>query len=476
MPWTQSESHPPQLCLQGSFYGETWGSESSEDSEYSEFSEDSEYSECSEFSENSDDSESNDSSENSERFENIPSNLRIFAETNQVMNQKTLDFIRRNADGDVRQLAFRKEEGVDMPFALDQIAGRQTARRKLPAWAAVDGIVYPPHLSMEQCSSEATARYKAELAQRLTQGMKRKTMADLTGGFGVDFSFMSQGFDEATYVERQPGLCELAAHNFNLLGLKNVKVVNTDGTDYIEQIGHVSLLYVDPARRDTKGARTYAISDCTPDVAALRDQLMAKADRLMVKLSPMLDWRKAVADMGGGVNEVHIVSVNGECKELLLVIGDETEDSCKIYCVDGEEQFVVNGSESVPVEIWNGELPVPCYLYEPNASIMKAGCFGEVCRVFGFSQLARDSHLFVSKERVDGFPGRSFRVDAVTTMNKKELRKALAGVTKANISVRNFPLSVDALRKRLKISEGGGIYLFATTLAEGSHVLLVCSK
>ena len=225
------------------------------------------------------------------------------------MNQATAAFIRSNADGDVRQLALRgtKDPEVDLTFALDQIAGRQTARKKLPSWAAVEGIVYPPHLSMEQCSSEQTARYKAGVAGR------GRRLVDLTGGFGVDFSFMAQGFAEAVYVERQPALCDIARQNFDVLGLRQAEVVCADSEDYLRQMAPVDLIYIDPARRDTHGGRTYGISDCTPDVIALKPLLTAKARRVIIKLSPMLDWRKAVSDLGEQyVGKVHIVSVGTE--------------------------------------------------------------------------------------------------------------------------------------------------------------------
>ena len=234
------------------------------------------------------------------------------------MNQATTDFINEHADDDVRQLALRgtKNPDVDLTFALEQIAGRQAARRKLPTWAATTGIVYPPHLSMEQCSSEQTARYKAKLAGR------GKRIVDLTGGFGVDFSFMAQGFSHAVYVERQANLCEIARQNFEVLGLVQAEVVCADSTDYLQTMSHADVIYIDPARRDNHGGRTYSISDCTPDVIALKQLLMEKADQVVIKLSPMLDWRKAISDLGEShVQEVHIVSVGNECKELSL--GDE---------------------------------------------------------------------------------------------------------------------------------------------------------
>lgn len=393
------------------------------------------------------------------------------------MTPETAEFIKRHADDDVRQLALHAKslDGVDLTFALEQIAGRQTARRKLPAWASIEGIVYPPHLSMEQCSSEQTARYKACLAG---QG---RLIVDLTGGFGVDFSFMAQGFKKAVYVERQQSLCEIARGNFQLLGLSQAEVVCGDAADYLCAMEHADLIYIDPARRDDHGARTYGISDCTPDVLALRELLLEKADRVIIKLSPMLDWRKAVNDLGEQyVREVHIVSVGNECKELLLLLGQG--EGLRLICACDNQRLEVDESHKAyesyePYEPYRpDEIHQGIFLYEPNASIMKAGCFDEVSRQFKVGQLAQNSHLFVSANYVSDFPGRSFQIDAVTSMNKRELKEQLQGLTQANIAVRNFPLTVAELRKRLKLSEGGSVYIFATTLASGNRVLILCRK
>ena len=367
----------------------------------------------------------------------------------------------------MRQLALRgtKAPEVDLPFALDQIAGRQTARHKLPSWAAIDGIVYPPHLSMEQCSSEQTARYKARL---IGSG---STMVDLTGGFGVDFSFLARGFQRAVYVERQEHLCAIARENFQLLGLSQAEVVCGDSTDYLQTMSPVDFIYADPARRDNHGARTYGISDCTPDVLVLRDLLLSKTRQVLLKLSPMLDWRKAVSDLGEQyVREVHIVSVGNECKELLLLLGSGSGQ--RLLCVNDDHVFEPTAQTA---QIPQAALS-PRYLYEPNASIMKAGCFTELSQHYGVAPIAHDSHLFISADYVAGFPGRSFQIDAMTTMNKRDLKETLQGLTQANITVRNFPLSVADLRRRLKLSEGGSTYIFATTLATGDRRLFVCHK
>ena len=391
------------------------------------------------------------------------------------MNQATIDFIHEHAEADVRQLALQgtKNPEVDLSFALEQIAGRQKAKTKLPSWAAVDGIVYPPHLSMEQCSSEQTARYKALIAG------KGALIVDLTAGFGVDMAFMSQGFQKAVHVEQQAPLCAISSENFKLLGLNHIEVICADGIDYLHQLEHADLIFLDPARRDDYGARTYGIADCTPNILELRDELFEKADRVMLKLSPMLDWQKAVEDLGH-VNEVHIVSVDNECKELLLILSKEKKP-LKLLCVNNNQVFEGDQGDWLNERsIAEIRVPVPmssqAYLFEPNASIMKAGCFTLLEQRFNVSQLDKNSHLFVSDHDISDFPGRRFTIEKTTSMNKRELKTALAGIDKANITVRNFPLSVAELRKRLKLKDGGNLYLFATTLADGQHQLFLCRK
>ena len=399
------------------------------------------------------------------------------------METKLEEFIREHRHDDVRQLALQaaRYPDIDMQQALQQIAGWQTARTKLPEWAATDGIIYPPRLSMEQCSSEATAKYKAKVLDP-----SPSTVIDLTGGFGVDFSYMARGFQKAVYVERQPHLCEAARHNFQLLGLENTEVVCGDGVEYLKNLPSPFhppsplTIYLDPARRDENGKKTYAISDCTPDVVALKDLLLEKAGRVMIKLSPMLDWHKAVDDLGEVV-EVHIVSVDNECKELLLVLAKNPAAPLRVVCANIRHDTETELFEFFPS---NDNLSIPLFpalrerdfLYEPNASIMKAGCFAEVAHRFGVQPTGSNSHLFLSPQFIPDFPGRKFQIEKVTSMNKKELKHVIGGLTKANITVRNFPLSVAELRKRLKLADGGDTYIFATTLGEKDHVLLITKQ
>ena len=392
------------------------------------------------------------------------------------MNQATLDFIREHAEADVRQLALRKLKNpeVDPMYALEQIAGRQKARIKIPSWAVKDGIIYPPHLSMEQCSSEQTARYKAGIAG------KGELFVDLTAGFGVDTAFIAEGFQRVVSVERQERLCQIAAENHKRLGLKQIEVICGDGIAYLHQMSHADLLFMDPARRDAYGGRTYDISDCEPNVLELIGEMTEKADRVMLKLSPMLDWRKAVEDLqsiGGRqvfVNEVHILSVANECKELLLIVSRD-EKPLHVYCVNNDDVFdYLAGQLRQPLIC--SRITKPCFLYEPNASLMKAGCFGEISERYQLAQLDDNSHLFVADRVIPDFPGRCFVVEQMTSMNKREMKQALAGITKANIAVRNFPLSVADLRKRLNIKDGGDVFIFATTVANLGHQLFICRK
>ena len=428
----------------------------------------------------------------------------------------TSEFVKQFRQADPRKLALQASRypDVDMPYALNQIQGWQTAQRKLPSWAACDGVVYPPHLNMEQCSSEPTARYKQQVARRWAERIpnaSRTSMTDLTGGFGVDFSFTSCCFDCATYVERNASLCDVVGANLPRLGIRNAQVKCAEAEAVLEQMEPQTMIFLDPARRDEHGAKTVLIADCTPDVCQLLPSLMQKSQFVMLKLSPMLDWHKAIVDLDGKVREVHIVSADGECKELLLVLAPDGKPEVQVFCVDIQSrpdsegqyprsEFVYSiGGEAEPqptnstFNIQNSKLPSATnltlniehltlninnstFLFEPNASVMKAGCFDEIARAYGVSAISRNSHLFLSDREIDGFPGRTFAIDAVTTMNKRQLRQTLSGMKQANIAVRNFPLSVAELRKRLKLNDGGDTYIFATTTSDGDHILMLTHK
>ena len=425
------------------------------------------------------------------------------------INEKTWSFIREHADEDVRKVALQgtKDPDVDLQVALQQIAGRQTARKKLPSWAAVEGIVYPPHLNMEQCSSELTARYKAKIVG------EDDNMADLTGGFGIDFYWMAKAISQhltpntqhPIYIEQNEQLCEIARQNFALLGL-NCTVCCCDATTYLTKMPHTDLVFLDPARRNEHGGRTYGIADCTPNVLELLPLLMEKTERVLLKLSPMLDWRKAVDDLqppssithhpspiprhpSPHISAVHIVSVNNECKELLIEIRKDFVGELQLVCVNllpnGERQLFVSPNTYHPSSnTYHYSVLISHFLYEPNASIMKAGCFAELEQCYPVRQVAPNSHLFLTTDKLDNFPGRGFQILAISSMNKQEVKGAftkiinqkLTSMESANITVRNFPLSAEQLRKKLKLKDGGNIYIFATTLQDGEHKLFICRK
>lgn len=400
----------------------------------------------------------------------------------QIKNKATWEFIRQHQDDDILELALRgtKDPEVDLTFALQQIDGHRRAMEKLPSWAAKEGIVWPPHLSMEQCSSEQTARYKAEVAG------SGESFVDLTAGFGVDAAFIAQGFQRAVCVELQPELCAISSANFKLLGFQ-IEVVNGNGVEYLHKMPPADLVFIDPARRDEHGGRAYGIADCTPNVLDFIDELLEKAHRVMIKLSPMLDWRKAVEDIGReNVSAVHIVSVANECKELIVEVkgrkGEKVKnlEEAKVVCVNllsdgGRECFEFDAyapTKSFPLLT----LLPSHFLYEPNASVMKAGRFDLLAECFGVTPLHQNSHLFVSDKEVTEFPGRGFVIERITSMNKRDLKESLAGITQANIAVRNFPMSAEELRRRLKLRDGGDAFIFATTVENVGHRLFICRK
>jgi hypothetical protein len=337
---------------------------------------------------------------------------------------------------------------------------------------------------MEQCSSEHTAEYKKSVVSRLLpDASERLCFTDLTGGYGIDFSYMASLFAESCYVEHNAELCRVAEHNFKVLSLAGAKVVCADSTEYLRSAtANYSVLYLDPARRDGVGRKTVAIGDCTPDVGAILDALLCASRYVVIKLSPMLDISAALVVLKC-VREIHVVSVKGECKELLFVLDRLYEGKPVYYAVNlglSDQVFTCTHEEknSALLRVASEHVAsasATC-IYEPHASILKAGLQDVLCERYAVEKLHPMSNLFVSSSPVQDFPGRGFEIVASCGFGKKELRAMLAGVTKANITARNFPTSVAELRKKLRLAEGGDVYLFATTVADGSHRLIRCIK
>lgn len=395
------------------------------------------------------------------------------------LSQETIDFILSHRNDDVRQLALKinKKQDIDSEEAIVQIAGWQIAKKKIPSWAANDEIIYPKHLSMEQCSSEVTARYKSTL-------LKGDTMVDLTAGLGVDCYFISRNFNKAHYVERMDYLCNIAKHNFKTLGADNIEIHNDDCTEYLKSMQPVDCIFLDPARRNEHGGKTVAITDCEPDITKIENTLVEKGKTVMVKLSPMLDIHSALSELKF-TDSLHIISVNNECKELVIVLKkeslhennshDETMINCEQITSNATSQhFSFTFEEEKNAKAIFAEKPGK-YLYEPGAAILKAGPFKLLSSRYGVGKLHINSHLYTSDEMID-FPGRRFEVIETSSFSKKDLKTFLKDITNANITIRNFPSTVDDLRKKLKIKEGGQIYIFATTLNNGEKVLIKCKS
>ena len=400
-----------------------------------------------------------------------------------MANNLTEQFIREHLTADVRTLALSAHpDGVDMQYALTQISGWQVARSKVPLWATTDGIVYPKHLSLEQCTSQYIAQYKASFVEQLLgSGFK---MADITGGFGVDCFFISRSAAQVFYNEMSSDLCDCAKVNFKALGRSEIKVSCCTAESFIAGLAPDSLdfIYLDPARRGDAGRKLISISDCQPDTVALQDKLLRIAPFVMVKLSPMLDISRALTELRH-VSSAFIVGLEGECKEITLLLqrGFEAEPTITAVDIksDGTPESAVSSAKSV-----DAALPQPIadpdwlqpgtYISEPSAPYMKSALFRTIAARTNTYLLHPDTHLFWSKEKPESFPGRTFKLEGIIPFDKKSLSALVK--TQANLSVRNFPETAPQLQKKLKIRDGGPRYLIATTLSNSHRLLLDLTK
>lgn len=382
----------------------------------------------------------------------------------------TRQFIEEHLNDDVHELALKHSNAkVDMALALRQIEARQLLRKKVPSWSANPELLFPSHLSIEQCSSEASANYKASL-------MKGESFADLTGGLGIDCYYISQNFQHSDYVEHNPELCALARHNYEVLGAKTMVVHNDSAEVFLNQCEPLDCLFIDPARRDVHGRKVVSVSDCTPNVVDLQDLMLRKAKRVMVKLSPMLDISQALKELRH-VKEIHVVAVNNECKELLFILEPAFDDEPTYTCVNLEtrQPAVTFSMEEERVAILQLAKELGHYLYEPNVALMKGSCYKMLSQRYALKKLHRNSHLYTSDSLIQDFPGRIFEVDGWAIYGKKA-KDLLKDVDKASIAVRNFPMTVAEIRKSLKINDGDQTYLFATTLSDERKVIILTHK
>ena len=495
------------------------------------------------------------------------------------INDNVKDFIKKHLKDDVNKLALSKfPEGIDREFVIRQIHARQVLDKKLPSWAENDELIFPKKLSLEQCSSELTAKYKTTLLSTKPHEITRKEfsanscnlvdeklstkshettrkefsanscdlvdedlvdeekstnlhessrkefsadscnlvdekriLVDLTGGMGVDTAFLSDDFDKAYYVEMQEELCEIAKHNFKVLN-KNIEVVNDNAEHFLKLCDKADCIYLDPARRDEYGRKMVSLHDCSPDVAELQDILLEKAKTVVVKLSPMLDIDIVKKELKN-IKEIHVVAVRNECKELVVVLGQQTTDNGQ------QTSFTAHGPKFMAIDLregWNFSFTedeeqnaewtladtVGKYLYEPGVACMKAGCFKLLSQKYHLDKLHRNSHLYTSDELVSDFPGRIFEVVNVVPFDKKTKKNIWtlsfedakiprhqnakndsatlslcdsATLKKASVATRNFPLSAEELKKNLGLQDGNNFYIFGTTM-KGEKKIVVLTK
>ena len=388
------------------------------------------------------------------------------------MNAATRQFIESHLNDDVRQLALSKfPDDVDKTLALNQIEARQILSKKVPSWASNPDLLFPKHLSLEQCSSELTAKYKASLVEN------GDVFVDLTGGLGIDSYFLSEKFKTSYYVENQKELCNLAQHNFAVLGRK-ITIVNSDAETFLNQNLKFDLVYIDPARRDIYNRKMVSLHDCTPDIIDLQNILLKNAKNILIKASPMLDISMIINELPN-IAEIYIVAVKNECKEILVLLRPDYNGNPLVISTEakrsGEILFKFKQNEEQSA-IPTFATTIKKYLYEPNAAIMKAGAFKLVSQRFGIDKLHINSHLYTSDTLIPDFPGRIFEVVGSASFSKKIKKELLKDVTEASVAVRNFPLSANELRKSLNLKESDGNFVFGTTMMGEKKVVIYCKK
>lgn len=388
-------------------------------------------------------------------------------------------FIELHQNDDTNALRLKKNKtcDFDLNFAIQQIESRRKAANKIPEWISYP-ILFPSSLSAEQCTSELSAKYK----QSLIDG---ETFCDLTGGLGIDIYYLSHKAKRAVYVERFDEYCQIARHNFNLLSAPQIEVVCSDCREYLSNTrDRFDTLYIDPARRGKSNQRLFSLKECEPNVLEMLPVMLDKSKRVLLKASPMIDISQSLSDFPSHIQiEIHIISIKNECKELLFDLRAVAHPlPVQIHCInilsENERQcysFAWENEKNANCPIVSS-FPFSGYLFEPNASILKAGAFKSIAQSFGIDKLQINSHLYNCEHNISAFPGRVFAIDGIIEFSSKEIKSFATRYPQGNISVRNFPLSAEELRKKLKIKDGGNIYIFATTVASGKRILLITHR
>ncbi len=377
---------------------------------------------------------------------------------NALLSPTIQAYLHAHEDVDIESFLLKHQTLFELPASVlaNQLAGRQKAKEKLPEFYATNGIVYPPVVNMEQCSSEQTANFKASILKSAG-----KTLADLTGGFGVDTYYFSKFFDCVYYIEPESSLVEIAKHNHTILGAQNIFHRQLTAEEFLETSTHpVDCIYVDPSRRKTGNQKVYSFADSQPNVIALQEKLFEKASTLLIKASPLLDVQQGIQELKN-VERVFIVSVANECKELLFWCSNDFEKEPLMEAINVEKtgdissfSFYRSAEQVQKIQHTN---PLT-YLYEPNASILKSGAFKLVGSRLLLQKISANTHLYTSDVLIKNFPGRVFKIEAHVKANPNEVLKFFPD-GKANITTRNYPLSVEELRKKTKLKNGGEKFL-----------------
>ena len=386
------------------------------------------------------------------------------------MHQNIQDFISKNVGAPISKLALQKNPfpEVDWILILNQIEAKTKAKDKLPTWFKTENIIYPSKVSVEQTSSEKTAAYKASL-------ISGKTLIDLTGGFGVDDYYFSQKFESVTHCEINADLSEIVKHNLQQLGVKNCFCYADDSANILKESDQKwDWIYIDPSRRNDAKGKVFMLKDCLPNVPDSLDFYFEKSDSILIKTAPLLDISAGLSELKF-VKNIHIIALENEVKELLFEIhnnysGDITIKTANILKEKTETFEFILGDET---EFPSYELPQK-YVYEPNSAIMKSGGFDEVSSFFKIGKLHKHSHLYTSEDLID-FPGRTFKIEKVIPYSKNEMKTELSN-QQANITTRNFPDTVENIRKKWKIKNGGNLYCFFTTDVKDNKIVLICTK
>ncbi|MCA0132622.1 THUMP-like domain-containing protein [Winogradskyella alexanderae] len=388
----------------------------------------------------------------------------------EILNSKIQEFIGSNLNTDIANLLLRgiPFTEVDTKLIVEQIEAKKRCEKKLPTWFQTKNIYYPNKLNIEQTSSEITAKYKSEL-------ISGKTLIDLTGGFGVDSFYFSKKIKTITHCEINTELSEIVKHNYKSLGIQNITCLNENGIDALKRIdSQFDWIYIDPSRRDDSKKKVFLLSDCTPNVKTFQGLFLKYAKNVMIKTSPLLDIKATRNDLKQ-VKALHIIAVNNEVKELLWILERDYEADFRVKTVNitktkKQEFNYAFDDESKS----NAQISMPLtYLYEPNAAVLKAGAFEILSNILDIPKIHKHSHLYTSENLID-FPGRRFKIEKVIPFNKKLIAKEK--LSKANVTTRNFPLSVGDIRKKFRLKDGGSLYLFFTTNITNEKIVVICTK